>query len=105
MKAHIDLAYNVSTLEVRECALQIAGGTALPGKSNLLVESLASLSVHRLFRSSRSNARLEPPAARNARIGREARIEGAPTVGCEPWLAFWAVRSRYIGNTLVQVHG
>ena len=32
------------------------------------------------------NARLQPPAARNARIEHDARIEGAPTVGCEPWL-------------------
>jgi hypothetical protein len=32
------------------------------------------------------NARLQPPAARNVRIGRDASIEGAPTVGCEPWL-------------------
>jgi hypothetical protein len=32
------------------------------------------------------NARLQPPAARNARIERDARIEGAPTVGCKPQL-------------------
>jgi len=32
------------------------------------------------------NARLQPQAARNARIEHDARIEGAPTGGCEPWL-------------------
>src|SRR5882672_2880511 len=32
------------------------------------------------------NARLQPQAARNIRIEHDARIEGAPPVGCEPWL-------------------
>ena len=36
--------------------------------------------------SSSAERRLQPPAARNARIEHDARIEGAPTVGCEPWL-------------------
>jgi len=40
-----------------------------------------SLSARRL-----PNARLQPPAARNARIELDARIQSAPTVGCEPWL-------------------
>jgi len=31
-----------------------------------------------------SNARLQPQAARNGRVERDYRIEGAPTVGCEP---------------------
>jgi hypothetical protein len=32
------------------------------------------------------NARLQPPAARNVRFEHDARIEGAPSVGCEPLL-------------------
>src|SRR5712675_1873267 len=33
-----------------------------------------------------SNARLQPPAARNVRIEHDTRVESAPTVGCEPLL-------------------
>jgi hypothetical protein len=38
------------------------------------------------FRFRLPNARLQPQAARTVRIEHDARIEGAPTVGCEPWL-------------------
>jgi hypothetical protein len=34
-----------------------------------------------------ANARLQPPAARTVRIEHDARIEGAPSVGCKPMLA------------------
>jgi hypothetical protein len=36
--------------------------------------------------SGQHNARLQPLAARNARIEHDARIEGAPSVGCKPSL-------------------
>jgi len=32
------------------------------------------------------DARLQPQAARIGRMEHDAWIEGAPTVGCEPWL-------------------
>lgn len=37
---------------------------------------------------SANRSRLQPHAARNARIEHVARIEGAPLIGCEPWLSF-----------------
>ena len=36
------------------------------------------------FMFSQSNARRQPPAARNHWIDHDALIEGAPTVGCKP---------------------
>ena len=57
---------------------------AIPESVELSRESFA-MALH-LYDHPRSNARLQPQAARNARIEHDARIEGAPTVGCEPWL-------------------
>jgi hypothetical protein len=40
-----------------------------------------SISIGIFIVASPPNARLQPPAARNARVEHHARIEGAPTVG------------------------
>jgi hypothetical protein len=45
-----------------------------------------ALTLPSQFRFVGANARLQPQAARTVRIEHDARIEGAPTVGCEPWL-------------------
>jgi hypothetical protein len=34
-----------------------------------------------------SNARLQPPAARNRAVEHDAHHKGALSVGCKPWLA------------------
>ena len=69
------------------CTPRVGRHSALAESAVTFTRSSLSLPACRPDSSVRPpNARLQPPAARNARFEHDARVEGAPSVGCKPQL-------------------